>query len=184
MADQDRDKARDGLLEDLESLRSVLDKDQRGVGAADTSAAETGAALLPEAVSDAPSLEEVPLDVEPATSSADGASDDVLISALLTQSWKASAAEILRESRADIEQHSSRWLPEDTDRLNSALKTRIDDTLRSWIQNVLRRNLDELHSVLLTTIEEQLREQIAEILDERADRTQPASGPSEPSRPR
>ncbi len=176
----DDDKTRDGLLEALESLRSVLDRGRQTVAAAAvaTAADEEAAApaeeervpLLDDVVDGAIVVDEAPLHERPAMTTEDAGLNDELFSALLTDGWKASAEEILRESRADIETHRARWLPEDTDQLNSALKTRIDETMRSWIRDVLRRNINELHGALLVAIEEQLREQIAEILEDSKER--------------
>jgi hypothetical protein len=181
MTDKNADKTRDGLLEALESLRSVLDRGRQtaAAAAADLSAGaeDSGAAeeeervpLLDDVVDGAIIVDEAPLHERASMATDSGGLNDELFSALLTDGWKASAEEILRESRADIEAHRARWLPEDTDRLNSALKERIDETMRGWIREVLRRNINELHGVLLAAIEEQLREQIAATLEDPKDR--------------
>ena len=48
--------------------------------------------------------------------------------------------------------------------MNEALKVRIDDTVRVWLRETVRRNMDQLRQILLAAINDQLKTEITKTL--------------------
>jgi hypothetical protein len=165
------DKSKDDLLDDLETIRSLLDKEQ--APAADSSedddeSGQTSVPQLDDVVGGVMGIDESPLTERTATLDTQGGLDDDLFQALLGDAWKTSAAQMLKETRADIEANRHTWAPEDTDSLNAALRVRIDDTLRVWLQDLVRQNMLDLRNTLLSAIDDQLKQEIEKALAQKA----------------
>jgi len=166
------EKSKDDLLDDLETIRSLLDKEQaqaaQGAQTDDESTA-TPVPLLDDVVGGGLGVDESPLTERTATIDSQGGIDDDLFQALLGDAWKTSAAQMLKETRADIEANRETWAPENTDSLNEALRVRIDDTLRVWLQDLVRQNMLDLRNTLLSAIDDQLKQELKKILAQKAD---------------
>jgi hypothetical protein len=166
------EKSKDDLLDDLETIRSLLDKEQaqaaQGAQTDDESTA-TPVPLLDDVVGGGLGVDESPLTERTATIDSQGGIDDDLFQALLGDAWKTSAAQMLKETRADIEANRETWAPENTDSLNEALRVRIDDTLRVWLQDLVRQNMLDLRNPLLSAIDDQLKQELKKILAQKAD---------------
>jgi len=158
------------ILVHLESIRALLEKDRNAQHKTEGSddipddAPDESVPMLDDVVAGGLSLDESPLSERTVIDVAQGGLDDDLFQALLTDAWKDSAAAMLKDSRADIEQHRAEWSPSDTDALNEALKVRIDDTVRAWLRETVRRNMDQLRQILLDAINDQLRTEINKTL--------------------
>ena len=165
------EKSKDDLLDDLETIRSLLDKEQaqaaQGAQTDDESTA-TSVPLLDDVVGGGLGVDESPLTERTATIDSEGGFDDDLFQALLGDAWKTSAAQMLKETRADIEANRDTWAPENTDSLNEALRVRIDDTLRVWLQDLVRQNMLDLRNTLLSAIDDQLKQELKTILAQKA----------------
>ena len=165
------EKSKDDLLDDLETIRSLLDKEQaqaaQGAQTDDESTA-TPVPLLDDVVGGGLGVDESPLTERTATIDSQGGIDDDLFQALLGDAWKTSAAQMLKETRADIEANRDTWAPENTDSLNEALRVRIDDTLRVWLQDLVRQNMLDLRNTLLSAIDDQLKQELKTILAQKA----------------
>lgn len=125
--------------------------------------------LLDDVVGGGLGVDESPLTERTATIDSQGGIDDDLFQALLGDAWKTSAAQMLKETRADIEANRETWAPENTDSLNEALRVRIDDTLRVWLQDLVRQNMLDLRNTLLSAIDDQLKQELKKILAQKAD---------------
>jgi len=169
MADGKPQPAKDALLEDLESIRTALEKDRRDASddtpgqeptAMDDQASES-VPLLDDVVAGGLQLDEISLSRPIHIGDYEGGLDDALFEALLGDSWKTSAEALLEAGRAEIEAHRNRWAPEDTDKLNEALRERIDATLKLWLREVVSRNLDDLRQTLLAAVAAELKSRVA-----------------------
>jgi hypothetical protein len=177
MADGKPQPAKDALLEDLESIRTALDKDRRdAAGQEATSAEDEPSESPPVPLRDDPldgglRLDEIALSRPIHIGDSAGGLDDALFEALLGDSWKTSADTLLDAGRAEIEAQRNRWAPEDTDKLNEALRERIDTTLKLWLREVVSRNLDDLRQALLAAVAAELKSRVAAALARDADPT-------------
>ena len=86
---------------------------------------------------------------------------------MLGDEWRESADAILTESRAEIERHRSAWSPQDTDEFNDALKVRIDQTIDTWLAEVLAEKIDDLRERLRVALREEARAQLEDQLGDR-----------------
>ncbi len=169
------DHPKHALLDDLESIRALLDEDEDLQALPAQDDAEDPVPLLDDVVAGGISLEETPpehiadagddaAERRNAAADNDEGIDEALFAALLGDSWKQSAADMLEETRAEIERHRSRWSPEDTETLNEALQVRIDETLTRWLREVVRHNIDALRAELLAATRETLEAALRDIL--------------------
>jgi hypothetical protein len=90
--------------------------------------------------------------------------DDDLFRALLSDEWRDSASEILKEAREAIGEHRTDWTPEETDALNDALKVRIDQTMQGWMRGMVVTHMADLHTMLLKELSTELRSAIDNII--------------------
>lgn len=163
--------SKDDLLDDLENIRSLLDKEQlQAAAAAEDAQSEVPSPvpLLDDVIGGGLGVDESPLTERTADiESIDGLDDD-LFAALLSDAWKSSATAMLKETRADIEANRESWSPEHTDSLNEALRIRIDETLKVWLAELVRSNLTDLRETLLKAVDDQLKQEIKTFLAENA----------------
>ena len=129
----------DELLDDLESIKDLLDEEQQQA--------------------QIPVLEDIDADAgrPPA-----GMSDDAF-DRLLSDSWKESVEELFSHARNQIEANSERWLPEDTDQLTDALKVRIDGAVRAWLSETLQANIGLLRERMVKELSAELIEHIERV---------------------
>jgi hypothetical protein len=182
----------DGLLGDLESIRSLLEEDdqqqpsappERGDAESPAPPAEPSTAadrgegdeedvpLLEDVVRGGVSVNETFLSGErhfQADSEAAGL-DDAVFKALLSDEWRDSARTLLDQARAAIEQHQTEWTPEHTDELNAALRERIDATLQRWLRRAVMENIDDLRRALLAAVSDEIGRTIADQFNQTPD---------------
>lgn len=157
----------DALLDDLESIRELLDEDQGGPQPGEALAVP----LLDDMVDGALTLEEKDLNTareplqETGRPDSNRRLDDALLDSLLGDEWKSSAEDVLTLARGAIEAHRSEWTPEDTDELNRALRERIDATLSRWLRETVRARLDELRAQLIQMAEATITDRISQLND-------------------
>jgi len=177
---QDSDASKEHLLEDLETIRTLLDREhdaEPGEALADGRGETQGEELdktldieLDKALdigsdreSDGESVD------QPSTGTLTPELDDELFRTLLGDAWRTSASQILETTRAEIEAYRENWAPEDTDALNNALRVRIDDTLKHWLRDLVRDNMHDLRTALLSAIDDQLKQEISRFLAQTRD---------------
>jgi hypothetical protein len=170
------DKSKESeLLGDLESIRTLLnDADESPATNTQerSDAAEEQVPLLDDIVDDcslgddeAPVVAPVEESADDATTD-DGGIDQELFDALLGDSWKETAAELLKETRATIERSRSHWSPQDIDDLNNALHTRLDATLRNWLRLMVQEHIDDLRVSLLEATRTEIEGAVEKFLDD------------------
>ena len=170
------DVEQDALLDDLESIRELLDEDQGDPAPGE----ELAVPLLDDMVDGALTLEEKDLGVsrqplqDTGRPDSNPRLDDALLDSLLGDDWKSSAEDVLTLARGAIEAHRSRWTPEDTDELNQALRERIDATLTRWLRETVQARLDELRAELLEAAEATISDRIDQLNDARRAQEGPA----------
>jgi hypothetical protein len=163
------ERSKDDLLDDLENIRSLLDKEQlQAASSEDSQATVSPVPLLDDVVGGGLGVDESPLTERTADIENAGGLDDDLFAALLSDAWKSSATEMLKETRADIEANRETWRPEHTDSLNEALRVRIDETLKVWLAELVRSNLSDLRDTLLKAVDDQLKQEIKTFLAAKA----------------
>lgn len=167
----------DALLDDLESIRELLDEEQEASDDA------SSVPLLDDMLDGALTLEEADLTAERDTLIDDGRPtrhrwlDDGLLDALLTDQWKLSAEAVLTQARGAIEAHRNEWTPEDTDELNQALRERIDATLTRWLRETISAHMEELRAELVQAAESTINDRIALLNERRAENDAANRGP-------
>ncbi|MEM6709332.1 MAG: hypothetical protein AAF648_11150 [Pseudomonadota bacterium] len=144
--DQDDSKK---LLGDLQRIRSLLDDDSEPKDAPPAVDAD-GVPLLDDAV-----VEDSP--------AATGLGGDVF-ERLLGDDWKADADEVLKEARLSIDAAATGWTPDDTDALNEALRTRIDETIHEWLETLLNERIGELRARVLKAMADEIQLRVKEPL--------------------
>jgi len=183
-----KEDPQNALLGDLESIRTLLDDDDDDEelagtqGPSDTELDNIEVPVLEDVVVDdvGESAETVALDVaESASNDEDSAPetaaqtppateefglDDDLFRALLSDEWRDSASEILKEAREAIGEHRTDWTPAETDALNDALKVRIDQTMQGWMRGMVVTHMADLHATLLKELSSELRAAIDNII--------------------
>jgi hypothetical protein len=171
----------DALLNDLESIRELLDEDQGDAGAGE----EPDVPLLDDMVDGALRLEEKDLDTahhplqDAGRSGSDRHRNDALLDSLLGDQWKSSAADVLTLARGAIEAHRNVWTPQETDELNRALRERIDATLNRWLRETVQAHLDELRAELLRAAEAAITDRIEHLNPKHPEEHDPAARRSE-----
>jgi hypothetical protein len=185
-----KENPQSALLGDLESIRSLLEDDDEDVQEpADADLDDIEVPVLEDIVDDddqqpEPVPEPVP-DPEPvgADSIRESAKqdsriesaptepglDDGLFRALLSDEWRNSASEILKEAREAIDEHRADWTPEETDALNDALKVRIDATMQGWMRGMVVTHMADLHETLLKALSDELTTTIDNIIEGRSE---------------
>lgn len=146
----------DEIIEDLKSIKSLLDEESLDADQANTQA---HAPTLKVSDDDVPLLDD-PLEQEVGTINA-GMSDDTFTT-LLGDTWQDSVEEIFDEARERIQSHSTSWLPEHTDELADALKIRIDVSVRAWLAETLEANIDSLRERIVAELSAELMTQMRE----------------------
>lgn len=160
----------DELLDDLESIRTLLDEE-------DASSDEPPAAPGAERRRDdeVPMLDDV-VDLEDADTPAEpeemlepggNLTDDVFAS-LMGDGWKEAADGLLEDARHAIDDQAHKWTPEDTDELNEALRVRIDETIYSWLQNMLANNIDALRAQVLDAMSDEIKARVKQAFGDAA----------------
>ncbi len=135
--DNQPDKKPEEMIEDLESIKNLLDEDEPYPAEDDP---------------DIPLLDD-PLD---ATVKEDEGLSEETIQSLLNDTWKDSIEAVLDDARETIEDNSTAWLPADTDELNAALKIRIDTSVRQWLGEVLQANIGALRELIVKELTTEL----------------------------
>lgn len=134
---QGRDDS-DEFLEDLESIKHLLDEEQQArVEAAVTN---DDVPLLDDQIGDNP----------------EERLGDEAFNALLGDAWRDSVEEMFADARANIEANSTEWLPEHTDELAAALKVRIDASVRAWLAETLEANIHRLRERIVAELSEEI----------------------------
>jgi hypothetical protein len=160
----------DALLDDLESIRELLDEEREA-----TSDDTSSVPLLDDMLDGALSLEEADLTagrdalVDPGRPTSHRWLDDGLLDALLTDQWKLSAEAVLTQARGAIEAHRNEWTPDDTDELNQALRERIDATLTRWLRATISAHMEELRAELVQAAEDTINDRIALLIERRSE---------------
>ncbi len=133
----------DELLDDLESIKDLLDEE------------EAVPTLDAEDAADVPLLDDTVDEAVEEPAAARGMADDTF-KALLGDAWQDSVDQLFAEARANIEQNSQDWLPEDTDNLAAALKVRIDRSVKAWLADTLQANIGLLRERIVAELSEEL----------------------------
>ena len=134
------------LLDDLESIKDLLDE-------------EDVPTLESEEVVDVPLLDDTvdePGEESTAESGRAAGMGDDTFKALLGDAWQESVDQLFAEARANIEENSQDWLPEDTDNLAAALKVRIDRSVKAWLADTLQANIGLLRERIVSELSEEL----------------------------
>ncbi len=134
---QGRDDS-DEFLEDLESIKHLLDEEQQ----AQVEAAVTN--------------DDVPLLDDQIGDNPEERLGDEAFNALLGDAWRDSVEEMFADARANIEANSTEWLPEHTDELAAALKVRIDASVRAWLAETLEANIHRLRERIVAELSEEI----------------------------
>ncbi len=130
ITDPDKPDDDEELIDDLESIKQLLDPPED----------ESANVSASEEVKDIPMLDDA---VGASNFDTRGLADDAF-KALLDDAWQDSVQDVLGDARETIESHSTAWHPQDTDELNQALKIRIDNSVRQWLEETLQANIAEL----------------------------------------
>ncbi len=184
---QSADSEPEEIIEDLESIKDLLVDEDDAAGTSPPAAAAAGADkdARPDAGAQPPEIppaEDIPLlddPIDTAVSVDEGLSDDT-IKSLLDDTWKDSVEAVLQNARSTIEDHSTTWLPKDTDELNAALKIRIDTSVRQWLEEVLQANIGALRKLIVRELSTELLQHLQHKLG--ADRTQQSSPDTNPDK--
>lgn len=154
-----KDKDSGALLGDLESIRTLLEEEER--------LADEEAPSLSSESSDSetvPMLDDVvdlPADEPPAHP---GAMTEDLFASLMGDGWKSQADEVLENARKTIDKQSQSWTPEHTDELNDALRVRIDGTIYDWLQKMLAEHIDDLRAQVLDAMSDEIKLRVKDAL--------------------
>ncbi len=131
------------LLDDLESIKDLLDE-------------EDVPTLDADEVVDVPLLDDTVEEAVEEPAAVGGGMADDTFKALLGDAWQDSVDQLFAEARANIEQNSQDWLPEDTDNLAEALKVRIDRSVKAWLADTLQANIGLLRERIVSELSEEL----------------------------
>ena len=172
-------KKPDELLDDLESIRDLLEEDDElteieGSSPAPAEDAEPdedtaqNVPMLDDVVQGALELDEAPMEEAPLTQigelseeESEHILDDDTITALMGDSWKESADHILAGARSTILAAADDWSPQQTDELARALEVRIDAAVRRWLGARLSAQLAGLRAELLAVLRDTTDEFVA-----------------------
>lgn len=150
-----KDKASGALIGDLESIRTLLDDEERATQL-ELSEPDTGADAVPMLDDTVP-----PADVP---EQHPGALTEDLFDSLLGDGWKSQADEVLEDARLTIDEQAQQWTPEDTDELNDALRVRIDGTIYEWLQKMLAEHIDDLRAQVLDAMSDEIKLRVKDTL--------------------
>ena len=160
MTKRETDKQQDALLGDLENIRALLAEEQQALTDDDVEATpETNVPLLEDVIAGGMEVEEQfltgaeTLDTE--TEEFPGL-DEEMIKALMGDEWREATRKILNEARQKIDEHKRAWTPDATDKLNDALKVRIDATVERWLHQLVADNIDALRQQLVGALGKEL----------------------------
>lgn len=178
-----KENPQNALLGDLESIRTLLEDDDEALEAPEPDVDDIDVPVLEDIVAENAdeNSDEYKEDVaandavaenddpngEPETS---GLNDD-LFQALLSDEWRNSAGEVLKQARDVIAEHREDWSPEETDTLNDALKVRIDQTIQGWMRGMVVTHIADLHETLLKELSDELKITINNIIEQRNETT-------------
>ena len=126
------------LLDDLESIKVLLDQEQ-GVPPADDIAQAAATLDLP---------------------TPGGNPQPAVINNLLGDAWGESVQQMFANARQTIEAHSEQWLPEQTDELSRALKIRLDATVHEWLGQTLSANIELLRDRIVIELADEIAKHI------------------------
>ncbi len=126
------------LLDDLESIKDLLDEDQ-------------DSPLLDDVEQPAPTL---------GIPAPPGERQPAAISNLLGDAWGESVQQMFADARQTIEAHSEQWLPEQTDELSQALKIRLDATVHEWLTQTLAANIELLRDRIVMELADEIAKHI------------------------
>ncbi len=157
--------AHNALLGDLESIRTLLARDE--------------APPVDDDASDVPVLEDMvdgALTVEESTLTSRSSFDDAAsgggrsglgedtIKALLGDQWRGEADEILANARAEAEGVGTLSTSQLQD-FNASLKARIDSILDDWLTEMMHSRIDDLRACLLEVLELELARFVRALTD-------------------
>ena len=74
----------------------------------------------------------------------------------LDAAFHAATDAALARARQSIQEHATRWSPQQTDELGAALKVRIDDAVHSWVEQALAAHRHELGERILSAVRGEL----------------------------
>jgi hypothetical protein len=145
------------IRKDLESIKELLDEE----------------ALLKNerlqkielADAESPDTADIPVLDDKVESDEDEALPESTFKTLLSDAWQDSVQELFNEARSTIELNRGDWMPEDTDELSTALKVRIDKSVREWLEETLRANIDLLRQRMVHELSEELLKNLRAKLD-------------------
>ena len=159
------------LMDDLESIRKLLEDDEDPV--------QDPPATNEPVVQDVevPVLEDIfdpdPNPDLPATEIGAAAItstlDESLMRALLGDTWRDSANNILEQAREVIHERQADLTPEAANWLNDALKSRIDETIRDWMGRIVVAHMAELHERMLADLSEALKATLDDIVEQHSE---------------
>lgn len=148
-------EAQNALLGDLESIRSLLEGDVARSSRETAPAPEDDIPTLDDVV-DAAALhaeqsarvERAPFATAPAAGLADDAFD-----ALLGDQWREKADRILEDARARLDERVTTWSTSEANDFMQSLQSRLNEVVRGWLAEVVRRELEDLRETLTAAIE-------------------------------
>lgn len=152
------DKESGALIGDLESIRTLLDDEERA-----TQLELTEAAPADDSASAVPMLDDK-VNLPPEPQQHPGALSEDLFDSLLGDGWKSQADEVLEDARQTIDEKAQQWTPEDTDELNDALRVRIDGTIYDWLQKMLAEHIDDLRAQVLDAMSDEIKLRVKDTL--------------------
>jgi hypothetical protein len=170
------------LLEDLETVRALLDVDEDDESLLEASV-DDEVPLLDDPIDGTEGLREVTFSSvagslgHPAGRRKQDRLNAELFDSLLDDEWQVSASAILAGARDAIDDHRNCWTPVDTDELNEALRVRIDDTLSQWLRDTVSEHVEELRDELLRATERVISEKVEALIR----REQPGDFPEAPA---
>lgn len=154
----------DELLDDLESIRDLLDDESpdadspEDLGTEGAEHAATDVPLLDDVVQGTLEFDEEPAPDLAELDAAEGGLDENVIDALMGDSWKEAAQDILATARSAIETAASEWSPQQTDELARALEIRIDAAVHAALSDALADRFAGLRSDLLRVLRDTAEE--------------------------
>ncbi|MGI9327221.1 MAG: hypothetical protein ACR2PZ_18530 [Pseudomonadales bacterium] len=164
------EKESEELLDDLESIRTLLDDEDAAQGVQPAGA---------DAEAEVPMLDDV-VDLHDAGGDSDampGILTDDVFDSLLGDGWKDKADGLLEDARHTIDDQAERWSPEDTDELNEALRVRIDGTIYQWLQQMLTEHIDDLRAQVLDAMSDEIKARVKQALGEGQNAAKSPDGP-------
>jgi hypothetical protein len=78
---------------------------------------------------------------------------DEAFDALLGDEWRDQADRILEDARARLDDSAQRWSTQDANAFMTSLQARLNEVVRGWLAEVVRRELEDLRETLTAAIE-------------------------------